>query len=358
MVSISPLYCPHEDPALLKLLEDSALTLPSRIDIGIGLYESNEIIGCGFLCGNMLQGLTINQNYRGLNLSAALVSALIQQAAQRGILHLNILTKPSMAPHLIKLGLRRVADASPHAIFLEYGPNGVKSFIEKLQETAHGKPDQCACIVINGNPFTKGHRFLIEKASREAPWVWVIVVQEDISVFPFSTRLRLLQEGTADLSNVQVLSGGEYVISNLTFPSYFTKKTYLSAAQATVDAAIFSQIIVPSLNISSRYLGTEIKGTVTSIYHQILREQLSLCGVQVVDVPRLSIGGQVVSASSVRCCIRENRWDLVQKMVPDVTYQYLCSDTEEVQSIIECIKMGGTPHDCEKDCRSRDVRIL
>ena len=106
MLQLSPLYRAAEDPSVLQLLRTVGLSFPRGPDAGIGLYDNGTLVGCGFLKGSMLQGLAIHPSYHGQNLSARLVSALIQEAACRGILHLNVITKPEMSPILEHIGFR------------------------------------------------------------------------------------------------------------------------------------------------------------------------------------------------------------------------------------------------------------
>ena len=63
---------------------------------------------------------------------------------------------------------------------------------------------------MNCNPFTLGHRYLIEQASEKVDHLYVFVVEEDKSFFPFSDRIGLVKKGTADLKNITVKPSGKY----------------------------------------------------------------------------------------------------------------------------------------------------
>ena len=314
-----------ENTRLLELLRSSELTMPQETDDNLGLYDGDELIGCGFLKGNILQGLVIDKKRQGDGLSATLVTGLIKLAAGRGINYIRVFTKPAMASLLTGLGMRVVADASPYAVFLEYGHGSAGAVSAHLLDLARDKPEDCAGIVMNCNPFTKGHRALIERAAAENPWVWVIAVEEDKSVFPYEARLRLMREGTEDLRNAQVIPGGEYVISSLTFPAYFTRDADLAAAQGAMDAAIFARVIAPALKITRRYVGTEPYSESTGLYNLALRRFLPPGGIEVIEVPRVSASGTIISASKTREYIKQENWDAVKEMVPDCTWRYLRS---------------------------------
>jgi [citrate (pro-3S)-lyase] ligase len=327
------------NPPLETLLAGFGLTMPKDTDDNLGLYDEGKLVGCGFLKGNMIQGLAIDRERQGEGLSATLVTGLINLAARRGIWYLRVITKPSMAPLLAGLGLRVVADASPYAVFLEFGRGGAETQRKYLLGlAAEVAQNRCAGLVMNCNPFTKGHRALIERASAENAWVWVLAVEEDKSVFPFRDRLRLMEEGTADLPNVRVIPGGEYVISSLTFPAYFTRDADLAAAQGALDAAVFAALIAPALTIRRRYVGDEPFSASTRLYNQALRERLPPAGVELIEMARQEAAGRVISASAVREALARGDWNQVREMVPDSTWNYLRS--KEAGAVIAALAAG------------------
>ena len=167
----------------------------------------------------------------------------------------------------VPLGFSVVAAAKPYTALLEWGRFGITEYCRSIKAQAGIVCGNASAIVMNCNPFTLGHRYLIETAAAQSSRVYVFAVQEDISVFPFDERLRLIREGTAHLSNVTVIPGGRYIVSSLTFPSYFTKDTQLAAAQCAIDVEIFLKHIVPTLGIKRRYIGTEPFSPVTEIYN-------------------------------------------------------------------------------------------
>jgi [citrate (pro-3S)-lyase] ligase len=327
------------NPSLHALLADFDLTLPEDTDDNAGLYENGKLIGCGFLKGNMIQGLAIDKGRQGEGLSAVLVTALIKLAAGRGIRYLRVITKPSMAPLLNSLGMRTVADASPYAVFLEFGGAETKARMDEFKALSADKPDGAAGLVMNCNPFTWGHRWLIERAAGENPWVWVLVVEAERSIFSFPDRLRLVREGTADLANVQVLSGGEYVISSLTFPAYFTRDADRAAAQGAMDAEVFARLIAPALKVSRRYVGSEPLSPSTNRYNQALRERLPPAGVELVELSRTESDGVTISASAVREALKAGDWEMARRLTPPATWRFLRSP--EAADTIKALQSGA-----------------
>ncbi|MCP6368345.1 adenylyltransferase/cytidyltransferase family protein, partial [Klebsiella pneumoniae] len=46
-------------------------------------------------------------------------------------------------------------------------------------------------IVMNANPFTLGHRWLVEHAASQCDWLHLFVVKEDASCFSYHDRFKL-----------------------------------------------------------------------------------------------------------------------------------------------------------------------
>ncbi len=308
-----------ENQELPGFLAGFELTVPEKPDLCLGIYEGGSLIGCGFLKGNMLQGLAVDERYQGQGLSGQLVTELIRRANLRGIRQLTVITKPAMAEKLSSLGLRMVAAAEPYAAMLEYGSGGARRFMEQLKKTAAENPGPSAALVINGNPFTNGHYWLAKQASAENERVYVLIVQEDRSEFTFEERFAMASESLREFDNVTVIPSGPYVVSSLTFPSYFTKEENLAAAHTALDAEVFGSVYVPALQIRKRYLGTEPASAVTRVYNETLKKRLPKYGVQVEELPRLTAGTHAVSASDVRELLREEKYGEAWKLVPEAS---------------------------------------
>ena len=200
-----------------------------------------------------------------------------------------------------------------------------------------------AALVMNCNPFTLGHRYLIDKASEENSQVVVFIVEENRSLFPFEDRLALVRKGTQDLKNVHVIPGGDYIISTSTFPSYFLRsKDERLQAYTGIDAQIFGEHIAPAFNIVRRYIGTEPYCQVTSAYNTAILDTLPSWGIEPVLVERLEKEGRAISASQVRDFIRQDREQELARLLPDATLEYMA--TPEGREIIKKIKLSNTPH--------------
>lgn len=201
--------------------------------------------------------------------------------------------------------------------------DNVQGYIDKLKMEADSTTDNGA-VVMNCNPFTKGHRYLIETAAGQAERLFVFVVEEDKSFFPFQDRFEMVKRGCTDISNVTVLPSGRYVLSALTMPGYFEKEDLQDTVlDASTDLELFAYQIAPVLHIKKRFVGTEPTDRFTAQYNQEMKRILPDAGIELVEIERVKEGEQVVSASTVRKALREQRWADVKAMVPQSTWEYL-----------------------------------
>ncbi|WHH57839.1 [citrate (pro-3S)-lyase] ligase [Petroclostridium sp. X23] len=324
------------------LLDLVGLKIPKNIDYTVGVYDGQRLIGTGSLVRDTLQGIAIDPEFQGEGISTKVITYLMKKALEMGKEQLYIFTKPEEIYHFEALGFKTVAKVKSFAALLEWGRNGIEQYKAFLATTAASNPKEAACIVVNCNPFTLGHRYLIEKASKENKWLYVLVVEEDVSLFPFEVRLDLVKRGTSDLSNVTVIPGGKYVISHLTFPSYFIRDEDVITAQVSLDLEIFARHIAPILKVKKRYVGQEPYCPVTAAYNHHMKQILTGKGLEVIEVERLKKDAEAVSASKVRQLIREDRIEELEKMVPLSTYQYLISP--QAKEVIEKIKHTKSRH--------------
>ena len=179
-------------------------------------------------------------------------------------------------------------------------------------------------IVMNCNPFTMGHRYLIEQALLQCDHLMIFIVQEDKSIFSFNDRLKLVDEGTSDLKNVTVIPSGNFIISSLTFSEYFNKSELQDRIiDSSLDLTLFACEIAPCLNISVRFAGEEPFDNVTRQYNEAMRAILPQHGIEFVEISRKEFGGTAISASRVRKLIEEKNFNELTSLVPVTTLEYL-----------------------------------
>lgn len=182
-------------------------------------------------------------------------------------------------------------------------------------------------VVMNCNPFTLGHRFLVEQALEQCDFLIIFVVQEDKSRFPFEERLRLVKEGVADLEHVAVFPSGKFVLSSLTFSEYFNKSELQDRTiDTSLDVTVFAREIAPCLHITKRFAGEEPCDTVTRQYNETMRRILPEYGIEFVEFPRKTDvrgRGTFISASRVRELLKKRDFEAIKPLVPETTFQYL-----------------------------------
>lgn len=256
-----------------------------------------------------------------------IISELESRLALLDRFHYFVFTKPEYQLSFEYVGFRTLA-ATEFGVILEKGTPNITEYLAKIPRFDNGK---VASIVMNANPFTNGHRYLVEKAAKENEHVYVFVVSQDSSLFKTSERFELVKKGTADLKNVTVVSGGDYMVSFVSFPSYFIKNAdEIIKYQTMLDARIFKTQIIQPLRITSRYLGSEPLSHTTNLYNDALTQELS-DKIDVVIVDRLQIDKEVVSATKVRRAIAENKINQCLEYIPKTTATYILENLEELQ---------------------------
>jgi len=309
---------------LEDFLNNHDLSLEKDIDYALCLEDNGTVVACGCSSGNVLKCIAVSSDYQGQSLTNTIMSYLRLKAYHDGTNSLFLYTKPENEMVFSELGFFPLA-AAPGAILMENNKQGCSEYVSGLK-----RPEdkiETAAIVMNCNPFTLGHRYLIEKACSENSAVHLFILREDLSVFPFEDRMNLVKEGTEDLKNLYIHEGRDYIISKATFPSYFLKEEkILNENHALLDLDLFSKLIAPELNITRRYVGEEPFCPVTSLYNRIMKETLPRQGIEIFEIPRRKSAGRAISATQIRNALAEGRVDSIREMVPETTYNYLKSE--------------------------------
>jgi [citrate (pro-3S)-lyase] ligase len=323
-------------------LKGFGLVLDKDVEYTAAAKADDEIVGTCSYAGKVLKCFGVRENLQGEGIAAKLITHVTNVLFDRGIFETFIFTKSKNKGIFSGIGYREVYSTGGVTL-LEGGMSNINRYIEGMLKRSGLGKDKKASLVMNCNPFTIGHRYLIEKASEENDEVLVFIVEEERSLFPFEVRLELVRKGTEHLKNVHVIPGGNYIISSSTFPSYFLRHEDERLAEYTrLDAGIFGKYIAPVFNINRRYVGTEPYCPVTSRYNQALMEILPQYAVEVKLIERITENGLAVSASRVRDLIKSDNWEEIKKIVPISTYDFLRAD--EASTIIKKIKSSSSVH--------------
>lgn len=317
------------------LLASEGLRRDPCLDYTCGLFDDDwNLIATGSCCGNTLRCLAVRKERQGEGLLVRIVEHLSEVQARRGNLHLFLYTKKNNVRFFGGLGFFTILETDGVA-FMENRRNGFRNYIDGLRPLRPAE-GSAAAIVMNANPFTLGHRRLVERASEENDAVLLFILSQDSSLFPANVRRRLAAEAVSDLNNVIIADTDAYMISSATFPSYFVRDSEEAMrAHARLDAALFGRI-AGELGIVRRYVGEEPASRVTAIYNQTLQDLLPGMGVECRIIPRLKVSGRIVSASTVRKAIADGRMEDAADMLPASTLRYLHS--EEAGPVLSAIR--------------------
>ena len=358
-------------PSVRRQVEDFLGRNGLRLE-EVDLYQAalspeGEILAGGGLARDVVKCIAVSSAARSLGLTNPLISSLISVAASRGYTNVKVFTKPENRAVFESLGFRLLAEA-PRAILMENG-RGLEDYCRYLR--AHQAP---GVIVMNANPFTLGHKYLIEQADfstrptglgrndkdpatglgrndrsivissdarrAESRNLVVIPVREDASLFPYEERLAMIRSGCDGLADV--VEGSDYQISAATFPTYFLKDLSDAAeTQMRLDIDLFGRHIAPALGASVRFVGSEPSDPLTARYNALMKELLPSYGVEVVEIPRRQTSAvipsdvsvilseveesssQPITATTVRSLLDEGRFKAASALTPASTWPYL-----------------------------------
>ena len=294
------LSLPRRRREWVELLEAADLK-PVDSDYTAGVYDSDErLVATATLSGELMTGVAVAEDCRNESFTATLATEILSRAHDREISNLKVFTKPQYAPIFESLGFRLIGKGD-RAVFLEHDTQSLDRYKKHLATLAEGA-DNVGVIVMNANPLTKGHEYLVRKAAGEVDRLIVIpLAEEKHNRFRYDERRGMIERLCAGIPNVRVAEGSHYVISRNTFPSYFIKEMDEAAmAGMRLDLDIFVRHIAPALGAKVRFVGSEPSDPLTAAYNAMMLETLPAQGIEVNVAERCLEGGEPVSASKVR----------------------------------------------------------
>lgn len=338
--------------------------------------DDGEMIAGGGLKGNVIKCVAVDDAHKGEAIANTLISHLIAHANEEGHSNVMLFTKPKNRQLFESLSFRLLAEA-PEAVLMETGIRGINNTVEQLKkikeegEVCKENNQECkkeektnlnittpqhlnpstpqplntttplrGVVVMNCNPFTLGHRYLIEQAAKQVERLFVMVVREDCSLFAYAERKAMVEQGVAHLKNVTVIDGSEYAISQATFPTYFLKRLDDAAdTQMLLDLDLFRRHIAPALGTTVRFVGTEPTDRLTRRYNQLMHEVLA----DVRETARLEKKGNAVSASRVRKAMEQGDMSTIRQLVPPTTLPYIIAHlaTQALQAELDTTPKPG-----------------
>ena len=352
-----PLRSPFFRSKVEGFLQANGLRMET-LDVYYTLQNTDGAILAGAgLAGDVIKCVAVAPEARSEGLVAPLVSHIL---SQHGPGNLKVFTKPENEAVFGSLGFHAIACA-PLAILMENG-RGLESYCACLKDTLlSSRPTEgsgeisssVGVVVMNANPFTLGHRYLLEQAAARVDRLVVIPVRTSYA-FPYTERLAMIKAGAP--SGVTVVEGSDYQISAATFPTYFLKDLSEAAeTQMRLDLDLFARHIAPALGATVRFVGSEPQDPLTARYNALMQELLPL---KVVEIPRLKaepvseenyfLQGfaknqfssdpvkpinashtAVISASAVRTALEQGSYARAAALCPESTRPYLMAALAE-----------------------------
>jgi [citrate (pro-3S)-lyase] ligase len=314
--------------------------LDKHVEVFVLCRAGGRLVACAGLDHNVIKCVAVAQQFRGDSLSLRLGTEIVRLAAERGNFHLFLYS----APHNIQLfrgwGFYPLVEVPNLVVLMENSPVAIRRYCDTLRlQRRPGKT--IGSIVLNANPFTLGHRYLIETAAAQCDWLHLFVVKEGASFFSYADRFALVAEGVKKLSNVTLHAGSGYIISRATFPGYFLKdKEIVDSSWAAIDLLLFRGYIAPALGITHRFVGAEPFDPVTNKYNADMKYWLqdassAAAPITVIEVPRATVEGIPISASEVRRRLAQQDFSKLRELVPPTTFNYLETKFRTVVAVTE-----------------------
>ncbi len=310
------------------------------------IRNKGKIIATGSASGNILKYFFSDEDYQGQGTMSIIYNSLLNYLVESNIPSFFVFTTPDNRLIFESLGLKQVYSTDKVALF-EGGFYNYNKWIDKVKSSIKKKQGKRGAMVVNCNPMTLGHKYVIEKALENVDDLLVFVVEEDKSIFPFKDRFNILKNELSSNERIILIEGGPYIISQGTFPTYFIKrKDEMLDIYTKLDGSIFADKIAKDLGIDIRFFGSEPTDLVTLAYNNSMKEILRSRDIEVEIFERVSLDDTIISASRVRKLIKGDKIEEAYKYLPNSTINYLKSDAG--QEIIKKIQDEWTKGTCDR----------
>jgi len=304
-----------------NLLEKNNLIYEHTVTKTIGLYDKNKLIATGSIDHNVIKMIAVDSNYQSQNISSKILSHLLFYLEAHEINHYFLFTKPENKNIFSNYNFNKIMETKDIVLY-ENKDDDITSSLKKMSKILPQKKGSRGCIVMNLNPMTLGHLYLIETAAQAHDDLIIFLVETDASLFDYDTRIKILRKSIKHLMHVHILPSTDYMISRATFPTYFLKDKQKMDVYTELDVSIFKTYFMPIFQIDQRHVGEEPLDELTHHYNlkmkAILKEKLNI-------IPRKTYHQEIISASYVRKLARERKYDMIKPIVPKATYKFLIS---------------------------------
>lgn len=307
------------EKALEEFLLDKEV-IYEDVDASYVIRDAGDIIATVSVKKNLIKFFYIDKAYQGEGLAIELINSALEDIISKGYRTYFVFTKAKNENIFTSLSMD-VIEKTEDVVLLEGGFFKYADWIQNIKKDLD--KDEYSAIVMNANPLTLGHEYLVDKALEEARDLIIFVLEEDASYFSAKDRYEIVKNHYHNNDRVHVYKSGPYIISRATFPTYFLKKdTDKLKVYTELDAKIFAKRIAKDLNIKKRYFGTEPIDKVTEKYNEMMKKILFEYGVESEFIERKKINDEYISASKLREGI-ETDFESIKKYLSQDVYEYL-----------------------------------
>ncbi|MFL9824002.1 [citrate (pro-3S)-lyase] ligase [Rhodoplanes sp. SY1] len=326
--TVDPAREPDEREDIRRFLATCGLDYEAGVQAFVVFRRGHALVACAGLEKNIVKCAAITPQLRGESLGLTLLTEISHVAHERGHSHLFLYTKPDCVDFFRACGFYLLAEVPDLVALMENTPIGIRTYCDRLKRLRRPGA-KTGAVVMNANPFTRGHRYLVEQAAAACDWLHVFVVAEDVSLISYRDRYALVAAGIGDIPRTTLHHGSEYMVSRATFSAYFLKEKGLVENCCTaIDLLIFREHIAPALGITHRFVGTEPFCPTTFKYNADMREWLMgdvspMPPVEMVEIARTECDATPISASEVRRLLAAGDFAHIRRLVPPATLQLL-----------------------------------
>lgn len=306
-----------------KALEEFLLNkevIYEDVDASYVIRDAGDIIATVSIKKNLIKFFYIDEVYQGEGLAIELINSALEDIISKGYRTYFVFTKAKNENIFTSLSMD-VIEKTEDVVLLEGGFFKYADWIQNIKKDLD--KDEYSAIVMNANPLTLGHEYLVDKDLEDDRDLIIFVLEEDASYFSTKDRYEIVKNHYHNNGRVHVYKSGPYIISRATFPTYFLKKdTDKLKVYTELDAKIFAKRIAKDLNIKKRYFGTEPIDKVTEKYNEMMKKILFEYGVESEFIERKKINDEYISASKLREGI-ETDFESIKKYLSQDVYEYL-----------------------------------
>ena len=308
--------------AAKTLIASENLRFEDRYDDLVGVFEADKLIGCGARAGRVLKMIVVDLNHRGSNVLDQIVTELIRRDKNVKARGYFVFTRPYAIASFERLNFRLLVQTA-RAGMLEYR-HGLSDFLRSHASLVRSGDN--GAVVINSDPFSRGHLHLIETAAAAVDRLYVLVPNEGSFMFSAEVRLDLARRSSQHLNNVTVVDAGPYVLNDATFPGYFLdSEAARNQLRLEMNTELFAQHLAPYFHVVKRFVGAEPLDPAVRSHTQIMQRRLAEHGIRLVEIPREKVGDLWINTQHVRRAISTGDIEKIIDFVPATTYEYLCA---------------------------------